>query len=88
MRSTEEILKEREEQHGAFKAHASIEKELRNIYKYSNPIDVTSVQEIGLGMILHKIARLINGGYNHQDTWEDIAGYATLVAKDMEDERQ
>jgi hypothetical protein len=31
-------------------------------------------------MILHKIARIVNGDPNWSDSWRDIAGYATLVA--------
>jgi len=84
MRKTETILKERQKQHGPFASHAEIEQQLRNLQLEMN-VDMTPVQEIGLGMILHKIARILNSGANHQDTWEDIAGYATLVAKDMEE---
>lgn len=30
-------------------------------------------------MILHKIARIMNGDPDHIDHWHDIAGYATLI---------
>lgn len=32
-------------------------------------------------MICHKMARIINGDPNYRDSWDDVAGYATLVAK-------
>lgn len=33
-----------------------------------------------LEMIAHKIARILNGDPDYEDSWRDIAGYATLVA--------
>ena len=30
-------------------------------------------------MILHKLARILNGDPNYVDSWHDIAGYAILV---------
>ena len=35
-------------------------------------------------MIAHKIGRILAGDPNHIDHWLDIAGYATLVAKELE----
>ena len=32
-----------------------------------------------LGMIQHKIARILNGDPTYADSWHDIAGYAKLV---------
>jgi hypothetical protein len=37
------------------------------------------MQREALDMILHKIARIVNGNPNETDHWHDIAGYATLV---------
>ena len=34
-------------------------------------------------MILQKLARAFNGNPNKKDTWDDIAGYATLVSKTL-----
>jgi hypothetical protein len=31
-------------------------------------------------MIMHKIARIMNGDPNYRDSWVDIAGYAQIVA--------
>jgi hypothetical protein len=30
-------------------------------------------------MIVHKLARIVNGNPFYMDSWVDIAGYATLV---------
>jgi hypothetical protein len=35
-------------------------------------------------MICSKLARLACGDADHVDSWHDIAGYATLVVKDLE----
>jgi len=37
-----------------------------------------------LHMIAMKIARLVNGQINDADSWQDIAGYATLVRNQIE----
>lgn len=34
-------------------------------------------------MIAHKIARILNGDPDYDDSWVDIAGYATLVVKKL-----
>lgn len=36
-----------------------------------------------LHMIFHKISRLVNGNPHHLDSWQDIAGYAELVVRDL-----
>ena len=41
-------------------------------------------QSEALDMIMTKIARVINGDANHVDTWNDIAGYATLVSERLQ----
>lgn len=33
-----------------------------------------------LDMIAHKIGRILNGDHDYADSWDDIAGYARLVA--------
>ena len=81
----EATLIEREKQHGPFKTHARIEEALR-YPMVVHGTHLTDVQRIGLGMIIHKIARILNGGHHHTDTWHDIAGYATLVEKDMNEQ--
>ena len=35
-------------------------------------------------MIAHKIGRILNGDPNYADSWVDIAGYAQLVANELE----
>ena len=37
-----------------------------------------------LEMIVHKMARIVNGNPDNADSWLDIAGYAMLVADRLE----
>lgn len=43
-------------------------------------------QKEALEMIAHKIARILNGDPSYTDNWHDIAGYATLVEKQLNGE--
>jgi len=80
-------LAEREKQHGPFIKHCDIEIKLRRILEDElRGSCLTDIQYIGLSMIIHKIARILNRGNNHSDTWHDIAGYATLVEQSILDE--
>lgn len=42
------------------------------------------MQKEALEMIMHKVARLLNGDPRHIDAWSDIVGYATLAIEDIE----
>jgi hypothetical protein len=43
-------------------------------------------QREALNIIFQKISRIVNGDPDYKDNWVDIAGYATLVAKELNDE--
>ena len=45
---------------------------------------LNSAQQESLEMILHKIGRILEGNPNVEDHWDDIAGYAKLVSKMLE----
>lgn len=83
------ILEERNSTHGEFKdnAHLTVEMEYaasqgKNWSKFSD------VQTLATRMILHKLSRALSGDHNHVDTWEDIAGYAELVVRDLREEER
>ena len=84
MSDVEKILEERQKTHGSFKTHSEIAQGLKDIMK-SHDGGLDEVQKEGLEMILHKIARLLNGKADYKDHWDDIAGYATLVSKHIEE---
>lgn len=85
------ILKQRGDRYGVFKNHAAISQEIKGaIFRNLRAgHDLAPDQTEALEMIAHKIARIINGDPHYEDSWRDIAGYATLVADRLiEDEEK
>jgi len=80
--SVSDTLAEREKQHGSFTTHCEVECALRRQLDKAKD-NLSPVQYIGLGMVMHKISRILSGGAEHIDSWHDIAGYATLVERDL-----
>ena len=84
--NVETILAERRKVHGDFDVHAHITQKLKaamrsDVIAKSNYPDLLSVSQCeALEMIQHKIGRILAGDPSHIDHWDDIAGYATLVA--------
>lgn len=75
-------LEERGQRYGKFKDHAYISQSLKRVMKDQESwIRLDADQQEALEMIAHKIARILNGDPNYDDSWHDIAGYATLVAE-------
>lgn len=84
MSNVEEILAERQKTHGDFKTHADFAQDLKRvIHRTGSWPKMTPAMQEGLEMIAHKIARIMNGNPYYKDHWDDIAGYATLVAKEL-----
>jgi len=46
-----------------------------------------SYQREALEMILHKVARIVNGDPNYDDSWTDIIGYTQRVIEQLKMER-
>lgn len=92
MSQVEEILQARGAKYGEFKNHAEITQYLmdicedlhKNIHGKSIKSRLTYSQREALHMIFHKIGRIINGDPNYADSWVDIAGYAQLVANELD----
>lgn len=85
MQSTEEILAERQTQYGDFSSHARITQYLKGVMVHTPKWDILEPdQKEALEMIAHKIGRILNGDPNFVDSWADISGYSTLVAKRLE----
>lgn len=81
MNNIRDILDQRGKQYGSFLSHAEITQQFKAILHDSVSYDEMEADELeAIEMILHKIARLINGNPHHVDSWVDIAGYATLVS--------
>jgi len=90
MSDINKTLNEREENYGSFKGQAYKAQSLKEIMHDSEEWFVlTTSQKEALDMIQHKIARILNGnGNDYADNWHDIAGYATLVERELIDVKE
>ena len=81
-KTIKDTLAERDSVYGSYKTQSSIAQELKMSAKlYAKDWDsMTADKKESIEMILHKIARILNGNPDYHDNWHDIAGYATLVA--------
>lgn len=78
--AVENTLEERGKRYGEFSHHALISQDLKMIIHRTDGWKRLGVDQAeALDMIMHKIARILNGDPNYMDSWHDIAGYATLV---------
>lgn len=79
----QKVLKERGDRYGRFDHHSEITQALKRdmrSFDLSKWAKLEPDQKESLEMIAHKIGRILNGDPNYEDSWRDIAGYATLVA--------
>jgi len=82
MAEIKETLTERGNRYGSFTGHANITQNLKSVMQNTENWDkLDDDQKESLEMIAHKIGRILNGDPNYDDSWIDIAGYATLVAE-------
>ena len=81
MITIDEILKERGKRYGNFEDHARITQAIKHEIRQGESF--TSMEDDmveAIDMIAHKIGRIVNGDPRYIDSWDDIAGYAKLVA--------
>jgi hypothetical protein len=86
MTDIKQTLNERGKRYGSFKGHAEVsqrlkvvvQEELETREKFLSP-----VQQEAVDMILHKLARIVNGDSNYIDSWRDIVGYTQLVVDEL-----
>lgn len=85
---TEQLLLERATQYGDFSDLARLARQFKNVMtNSSNWNGLNPMQQEALDMIVHKIARILNGDPNLEDSWNDIAGYAKLPLKYKENKQ-
>ena len=85
--SVDKILQERAQSYGTFVSLAKTAQEFKSVlYRElgSRNKRLADDQAEALDMIIHKIARIINGNADIADHYFDIAGYATLVAERLQ----
>ena len=77
------LLAERGKRYGSFLTHAQVTCAIKRIITKrlnERAIVLEDDQQEALDMIAHKIGRIVNGDPNYVDSWDDVAGYAQLVA--------
>lgn len=84
MADIEETLNQRQQTHGYFPDVAITSQKIKKAMSQEPEwINLTAYQREALIVIAQKIARILNGNPNEPDHWHDIAGYATLVEKEL-----
>ena len=86
-KNVDALITERGSRYGFFIGQATISQELKKtvyagLNRSGNTLDNDQLE--ALDMIVHKIARIVNGDPNYSDSWVDIAGYAKLVSDRLE----
>ena len=85
--STGQLITERGSRYGKFKDGAAIMQELKFVMREVDGWhNLTPSQREALDMIQHKIGRILNGDPTYDDSWKDIAGYATLIVNELNGE--
>ena len=83
--STVEVLTERAKNYGKFSGIGQLTQTFKEIMRQAPSWErMQPDQKESLEMIVHKLARILNGNPNYADSWVDIAGYARLVADRLE----
>lgn len=80
------ILGSRAKDYGAFRDNARLAQALkRALAEHADEMGslFADDQWEAIEMIASKLARIVNGDPNKADSWDDIAGYATLVAEGL-----
>lgn len=89
MSNIDSTLEKRGSKYGTFEDNANTTQFLKEFFKtHSSWNDMSRYQKESLEMIAHKIARILNGDPDYDDSWVDIAGYATLVVKQLKREAE
>ena len=80
-------LDERGERYGKFSNHAELSQKLKQAMKEKATWwNLSPSQQESLEMIANKIARILNGDPNYAENWHDIAGYATLIDLQLQED--
>jgi len=83
-KTIEEILAARQKTHGDFGTHAAITDSIKyHMHNSSQWSYLSPTQREALDMTAHKIGRILAGDPDYKDHWDDIAGYTTLVAREL-----
>jgi len=82
--STKKILDARAKTHGSFAENARISQALKAVMESGSYEKLPDTHREALDMIALKLSRILSGQHNYRDHFDDIAGYATLVAEELD----
>lgn len=88
MSDIDAILAERGARYGSFINHAEISQKLKGLLRHYEAVrgcDLDPDMREALEMIMHKVARILNGDPCYVDNWLDIAGYSKRVADRLQE---
>lgn len=89
----DQIIVERNKIHGNFNSNSMISQAIKALFGGGILVNVqvpthwqmlSAIQKEALEMIALKLSRIVTGNPNEPDHWNDIAGYARLVARELE----
>jgi hypothetical protein len=80
-----DLLVERGKTHGDYSVHARLTQGLKKLFDQgaapgNTRNDLPATHAEAIDMLFHKIGRIGAGDASFKDHWDDIAGYAKLVA--------
>jgi hypothetical protein len=77
-------LNARASTYGSFRDISTMSQDMKSVMTNSKNWNTLSAdKKESLEMIVHKIARILNGDPEYVDSWHDIAGYATLISNSL-----
>lgn len=80
----EEVLNQRQSTYGSFAKNAEVSQMLKYFMTQgTNYKQMPVAHREALEMIVHKVARIVNGDPNYIDNWVDICGYSQLVIEEI-----
>lgn len=94
VQSTAQVLEERGTRYGKFMSQAQIAQSIHIVLEQGmqltgkNRFSFAPDQLEAVNMIVNKLARIYNGDPHYSDSWRDIAGYATLVADRLDNDKK
>lgn len=83
--TTEHLLRTRGATHGDYHQQAELAGAIRDLFATAERWqNLTRVEKDAALMIAVKLSRALTGNPHEHDHWQDIAGYARLVVKDLD----
>lgn len=85
----DKLLEERGTRYGTFAANAEIAQKIKGVlHSHPNWESMPFDNRQALDVIFDKVARMMTGDPDYLDSWNDIIGYATLVANRIKNDER